>query len=196
MSSLLLAIKDYETYLNSLKKKYAVYRNIPKPFNFQFSDIIAGEIGPDKVMKAPGQCLARIYTMDYPDINNEEFDSRLISFLNKYPHIRRALNEKIIQIEDGSRFIEGGQLNLKDKNIKAIIDNIEKNAKSLAGRSLKTSAALGGTDFFAFNNYGNTPCIVLGPGGGNLHSANEYVELNDLLDLAKIFAALIYDFCC
>ena len=68
--------------------------------------------------------------------------------------------------------------------------------QKLAGRSLKTSAALGGTDFFAFNNYGNTPCIVLGPGGGNLHSANEYVELNDLLDLAKIFAALIYDFCC
>jgi acetylornithine deacetylase len=66
----------------------------------------------------------------------------------------------------------------------------------LANRKLKTGAALGGTDFFAFNNYGNTPCIVLGPGGGNLHAADEYVELVDVLDLSKIFAATIYDYCC
>lgn len=196
MSKLLLAIKDYEEYLNSLNYKYPVYKKIKKPFNFLFSDIEAGEIGPDKIMTTPGQCLARIYIMNYPDITNKVFDSMLISFLNRYSDIKKALKEETIQIEDYSRFIEGGEIDLKDKNIKKIIENIKQNAKELAGRNLNTGAALGGTDFFAFNNYGKTPCIVLGPGGGNLHAADEFVELKDLLDLSKIFAALIYDHCC
>ncbi len=196
MSELLLAIRDYESYLNSKKSKYSVYSKIEKPFNFLFSDIEAGEIGPAKIMTTPGTCRARIYIMNYPDISNEEFDCMLLSFLNRYPAIKKALEEKVIVIEDYSRFIEGGEIDLKDRNNKNIIKSIKKNAKILTGKNLKVSAALGGTDFFAFNNYGNTPCIVLGPNGGNLHAADEFVELEDLMDLSKIFAALIYDYCC
>lgn len=196
MSKLLLAIKDYEEYLNSLKDQYPVYKKIKKPFNFLFSDIEAGEIGPDKIMTTPGQCLSRIYIMNYPDISNKKFDSMLLSFLNNYPDLKKALKENIIQIKDYSRFIEGGEIDLKNKNIKKIIYDIKRNSRELTGRNLSTGAALGGTDFFAFNNYGKTPCIVLGPGGGNLHAADEFVELGDLLDLSKIFAAFIYDYCC
>lgn len=195
-SRLLLAIEEYEKHLNSKKGKYRVYSKIEKPFNFLFSDIKSGEIGPDKIMTTPGQCIARIYIMNYPDISNEEFDTQLLSFLGNYPLIKKAIEEKIISIEDYSRFIEGGEIDLKNRTNRRIVKNIKQNAISLAGRDLKTSAALGGTDFFAFNNYGDTPCIVLGPAGGNLHAADEFVELNDVIDLSKIFAAMIYDMCC
>ncbi|MGZ5548414.1 MAG: M20/M25/M40 family metallo-hydrolase, partial [Nitrososphaeraceae archaeon] len=196
MSKLLLAIKDYETYLNSLKNDYYVYSKIKKPMNFLFSDINAGEIGPDKIMTTPQVCDARIYIMNYPDISNKKFDSMLLGFLKQYPELKQAIKEKIIIIENYSRFIEGGEIDLKDEGIRRVIKNIQENAKYLTNRKLNTGAALGGTDFFAFNNYGNTPCIVLGPGGGNLHAADEFVELKDILDLAKIFSALIYDLCC
>ena len=196
MSKLLLAIKDYEEYLNSLKDQYPVYKKIKKPFNFLFSDIEAGEIGLDKIMTTPGKCLSRIYIMNYPHISNKKFDSMLLSFLNNYPDLKKALKENIIQIQDYSRFIEGGEIDLKNKNIKKLVKDIKQNSKELTGRNLPVSAALGGTDFFAFNNYGKTACIVLGPSGGNLHAADEFVELKDLLDLSMIFAALIYDNCC
>lgn len=196
MSKLLLAIKDYEKHLNSIKYKYPVYKNIKKPFNFLFSDIEAGEIGPDKIMTTPGDCISRIYIMNYPDKSNVEFDSMLLSFLRNYSEINKGIRSKIIKILDYSRFIEGGDIDLKNKKNKKIIESIKKNSLYLADRKLNTSASLGGTDFFAFNNYGSTPCIVLGPGGGNLHAADEYVELRDILDLSKIFAATIYDYCC
>ncbi|MDZ7836709.1 MAG: M20/M25/M40 family metallo-hydrolase [Actinomycetota bacterium] len=106
------------------------------------------------------------------------------------------MERNILVIEDYSRFIEGGEIDLGDKKNKMIIQSLQDNAKIMTNRDLSLGAALGGTDFFAFNNYGNTPCIVLGPGGGNLHSADEYVEVNDIIDLSKIFAALIYDACC
>lgn len=196
MSEVLLMIKKYEGYLNSIKHKYPLYNEMKTPFNFLFSDIEAGKIGPDKIMTTPDRCLVRIYIMNYPDIENDKFDSMLVSFLKQNTLIEEALEKELLKIEDYSRFIEGGEMNLGIEKNKAIVQSIQDNAKIFTNRKLELGAALGGTDFFAFSNYGNTPCIVLGPGGGNLHSADEYVEVRDIVDLSKIFAGLIYDTCC
>ncbi|MCD4669612.1 MAG: ArgE/DapE family deacylase [Actinomycetia bacterium] len=193
---LISALKDYESYLNSLKCKYEIYKNIDKPMKFLFSDIKAGEIGPDKIITTPEECLIRIYTMNYPDINKDKFTDMMLSFLKKYPDIYKYIEDKSIVFSKNHRFIEGGDLDLTLDSNKEFVNNIIKNGKKLTNRKLGKSAFLGGTDFFAFSNYGNTPVVILGPGGGNCHAPDEYVNLEDLLDLSKIYAGLIYDYCC
>ena len=79
------------------------------------------------------------------------------------------------------------------KENRDFIDNLIKNGKKLTNRELEISAATYGTDYFAFSNYGNTPVIVFGPRGDNVHAPDEYVVLQDLIDLSKIFAGFIYD---
>jgi acetylornithine deacetylase len=39
------------------------------------------------------------------------------------------------------------------------------------------------------------PTILLGPGGGNAHAQNEYVLVDDVIELTKRFAHLIVDWC-
>lgn len=197
-SKLLCALKDYEDFLNSLKNKYEVYKDIDKPINFLFSDIKAGEIGPDKILTTPEECLIRVYTMNYPDISKVKFTNMMLSFLEKYPDIYKYIeNGSIIFIKkERNRFIEGGSIDFTIDNNKKFINRILKNGKELASRKLEISAVLGGSDFFAFSNYGNTPVVELGPGGKNCHAPNEYVNLKDLIDLSKIYAGLIYDYCC
>jgi len=195
-AKLIVALKDYEDFLNSLKDKYEVYKKIDKPIRFLFSDIKAGEIGPDKIVTNPEECLIRIYMMNYPDVNKSKFNDIMLSFLKNYPDIYKYIEDGSIIFSEEYRFIEGGNLDLTlDKN-KDFIDNIVENGEKMANRKLEISAMLGGTDFFAFSNYNNTPVIVLGPGGGNCHAPDEYVNLKDLLDLSKIYAGLIYDYCC
>ena len=64
-AGLIIALKDYENFLNSLKDKYDIYKRIDKPIKFLFSDIKAGEIGPDKIITTPQECLIRVYMMNY-----------------------------------------------------------------------------------------------------------------------------------
>ncbi len=195
-AKLINALKDYEDYLNSLKNRYEVYGGIEKPMKFLFSDIKAGEIGPDKIFTTPEECLIRVYLMNYPDINEDKFINFIISFLQKYPDIYKYIKSRSIVFGGSYRLIEGGSLDLTVDDNKEFINRIIKNGRKLTGRKLKINAALGGTDFFTFSNYGNTPVIVFGPGGGNIHAGDEYVNLKDLLDLSKIYACLIYDYCC
>ncbi len=193
---LIIALKDYENFLNSLKDKYEIYKRIDKPIKFLFSDIKAGEIGPDKIITTPQECLIRVYMMNYPDISKDKFTDMMLSFLKNYPSIYKYIENGSVVFSEKYRFIEGGVLDLTVGNNKDFINKIIENGKKLANRELEISAMLGGTDFFAFSNYSNTPVVVLGPRGGNCHAADEYVNLEDLLDLSKIYAGLIYDYCC
>lgn len=199
---LINALKVYEEYLNCSKYKYDIYRGICKPIRFLFSDIVAGRVDPSVPFRNPENCYLRIYLMNYPDICRDEFMNMLFSFLEKFTELSENIRNGSITIRPAQtiggyhRFIEGGSFDLSiDTNKKFIADIID-NGKKLTGRELRISAMLGGTDFFAFSNYGYTPVIVLGPGGGNCHGADEYVNFQDLVDLAKIYAGVIYDYCC
>jgi len=197
MSKLICALQDYEDHLNSFKGKYEIYRDIEKPINFMLSSIKAGEIGIDKINCFPAECRAVVYLLNYPEKDSKTFNKELFNFLNNYKEIRENLEDgTIVFSEENHRLIEGGNTDIKLKKNKVFIDSIIENGKNITNRKLKISAATFGTDFFSFSNYGNTPVVVFGPGGDNVHAPDEYVILQDLLDLSKIFASLIYDFCC
>ena len=197
MSKLMCALQDYEDHLNSLKKNYEIYRDIEKPINFMLSSIKAGEIGIDKINCFPAECRAIVYLLNYPEKDNRTFNEELFTFLKKYPDIKKNLEDRtIVFSEEHHRLIEGGNTDITSKQNRAFINSIVENGKNLTDRELRISAATFGNDFFAFSNYGTTPVIVFGPGGDNVHAPDEYVILQDVLDLAKIYAALIYDFCC
>ncbi len=196
------ALKDYEDYLNSLKCHYAVYKNIDRPIKFLFSDIKAGDIDPNRVFTTPEKCVFRVYLMNYPEFDKNKFTNMISLFLKKYPDINKYINDKLVIIKQSKvhggrhKFIEGGDFDLNIDDNKEFINKIIENGRKLANRELGISAMLGGTDFFAFSNYGNMPVVVLGPGGGNCHAPDEYVNLKDLVNLSKIYAGLIYDYCC
>ncbi len=47
-----------------------------------------------------------------------------------------------------------------------------------------------------FLNKAGIPTVLLGPGAGNTcHAANEYVEIKEMVDAAKIYALMIADWC-
>ncbi|MGQ9615379.1 MAG: M20/M25/M40 family metallo-hydrolase [Spirochaetota bacterium] len=197
MSKVICALQDYEDHLNSLKWKYEIYKDMEKPINFMLSSIKAGEVGIDKINCFPEQCMATVYLLNYPEKDNKTFNEELFTFLKKYPDIKENLEDgTIVFNEEHHRLIEGGNTDINSKKNRVFIDSIIENGKKLANRELQITAATFGNDFFTFSNYGNTPVVVFGPGGDNVHAPDEYVLLRDLLDLSKIFAGLIYDFCC
>lgn len=50
-------------------------------------------------------------------------------------------------------------------------------------------------DAFISNLYFNTPTVLLGPGGGNAHARDEYVLIDDVIELTKQYAHLMVEWC-
>ena len=53
----------------------------------------------------------------------------------------------------------------------------------------------GGSDLRLPILYANTPTVLFGPSGGPIHSSNEYVNFDEVIDCAKIFADLTVNWC-
>jgi acetylornithine deacetylase len=75
------------------------------------------------------------------------------------------------------------------------VQTLVKSIETATGES--TGILEGGTtsDTGILNKWGRIPTITLGPGGGNAHAQDEYVNVEDLLRLVKIYALQIVNWC-
>ncbi|MDQ0255204.1 acetylornithine deacetylase [Evansella vedderi] len=70
------------------------------------------------------------------------------------------------------------------------------NFEKVMGKTPEVEAAPWGTDGGLLTAVGNTPSIVFGPGITNLaHYANEYIEVEKVLQCAEIIANTVYEWC-
>lgn len=90
-----------------------------------------------------------------------------------------------------TRFLPGSSIPA-DSRILAVLDN---NLAAVSGRPTARGTAPMACDGFMFNLYSTTPCVLLGPGGGNAHAPDEWVEIEDLIMLTETFALTIADWC-
>jgi len=74
-----------------------------------------------------------------------------------------------------------------------IIELVCKNAKEIIGQKLKYGIWVGGTDARFFRQRG-IPAAIYGTRMFNIGAANEYIEVDDLINVAKVHAATIVDY--
>lgn len=196
-AKLINALLDYEEYLNSLKNKYRLYKDYKKPIAFACTAIDAGKMGDNELFTTPLKCLIKVCIRNYHDCYKEEdFDNEMFNYLDKYDDIKNAINNRRIYFKRKYRYFPGSRYNFDLKDNKDYLDKIVIIGQFIMNKKIKEIGAPYVGDLFLFNNYSNTPAINFGPGGGNKHAADEYVNKDDIVNLSKIFALLIYDCCC
>jgi acetylornithine deacetylase len=65
---------------------------------------------------------------------------------------------------------------------------------SLRGRAPRGGAPFA-CDSFVFNLHSLTPALIWGPKGGNAHAPDEYVEVESFMDLVKMYALTMVEWC-
>lgn len=71
----------------------------------------------------------------------------------------------------------------------------ETGARVLGKPCAEPSGAPFACDGFMFNLYSPTPALILGPGGGNAHAPNEFLDLSSYYTLIQWFAEIAADWC-
>src|SRR6185436_3240062 len=64
-----------------------------------------------------------------------------------------------------------------------------------SGQDYQVGGAPFACDTFIFNLHSPTPALTLGPRGGNAHAADEFVLIEDVLNLTRIYARAIAAWC-
>jgi acetylornithine deacetylase len=76
-----------------------------------------------------------------------------------------------------------------------IVQTLAKFVNEVTGKEVKFGGGSAGLDTRFFVRYAKVPAITFGPRGFNLHSTDEHVEINSVVETAKVLALTIVDWC-
>lgn len=76
-----------------------------------------------------------------------------------------------------------------------IVRIAQKRAEEITGENTTFGGGSGGNDERFYNRYYDIPCPSVGPRGDHIHGADEYVEIDSLIQTAQVLALTAVDWC-
>ncbi|MCK1991133.1 peptidase [Peribacillus muralis] len=180
-------IKQLEQERNEALR-HSLYKNVPIPIPINIGSMNSGNWPssvPDMAVLEGRFGIAPTETM-------EEAQRSLIQRIEAMNERDEWFKEKPITLEwFGARWLPG-ILEMDHPLMKTIGTNYEK----VKGKAPIVEASPWATDGGYLSKLGSTPVVVFGPGETKMaHDANEYIEVDKMMEAAEIIALTIIDWC-
>lgn len=190
MAQLVTALEDWETIRNRVTPPHPQFVEIPG-LPVLITKIQAGEFEPGAGDAVPENAMMEIWAEEYPGTTEAEHYQRLIGYLEQVARDNPAVAKCEMRVEPVTRFLPGSEIPANHP----IVQTVSRAFSDMLGDVPLVRGAPFACDVFVFNQIANVPCVILGPRGGNAHSYDEWVMMQDLADLTKIFARTAVEWC-
>lgn len=138
----------------------------------------------------PAECYLYVWAEEHCGTDREEHERSLIDFVNRYLAEQPDFDGVYPEYRRTIRYMEGSEMNPNHA-----VFQVLRRAYDSSGRTYEVQGAPFACDAYVFNSYSLTPAVVIGPGGGNAHGPDEFCLVEDLVDLARIYARTIAEWC-
>lgn len=183
---LISAMRELEARFN--REKHPAFRDVPWPINFN-PGVIRGGDWPSTV---PAECELEFRMGYYPEMRAEEAREMVREHLLAAARRDPWLKEHPPEITFYGFHAEGTAVDFTESPVIQVLQSAH---REVTGRDLAPLASTATTDTRLFLlNYG-IPATCMGPRGGNMHGIDEYVELPTVLEVTRVIAAFILDWC-
>ena len=168
-----------------------IYRDDPDPVPVFMPKLQAGEFSYRAPMCIPDRCKLEVYWQTMPGESQAKVEREFFSFLRKWRSKDAFFKQDVLEWSFSHRWLPGTGISAKHE----LVQTVKINSEHVLRKTVPVQGAPYPCDLFIFNLYGRAPALALGPGGGNAHGADEFVNVRDLTALARIYAGIAVDWC-
>ena len=188
MGHIVREIEQYHTDMQQQKKIASSNGEILRP-NVVLSIIRGSEFEPGMADGIPETCLIEVWVECLPgeelkDVE-KEFKERIEWFCSTHPSVQKFQ----VEWEQIIRFLPGS---VAESELIPILSQL---VHQESGVDEAQYVAPFACDAFMFNLHSPSPAIVLGPKGENAHSYDEFVDIDSVLSLTKIYIKAMLEWC-
>lgn len=187
---LIVAIEKWEQARNQHLKTHPLYTATPG-LPVVLSRVTAGDFAPGTGNSVPSSALLEVWAEVYPGTTLDELYNDLIGYLRQVAAETPVIQQCEMDITQIIRFLPGSEIPVDHP----IVQTVSRLYEQVAGKLPEVRGAPFACDVYIFNLYSPTPCVILGPRGANAHAPDEWVMMDDLVVLTKIFALTAADWC-
>ncbi|MBI5684094.1 MAG: M20/M25/M40 family metallo-hydrolase [Verrucomicrobia bacterium] len=127
----------------------------------------------------------------HPGMTEAEFYRRFRKFWKEHGAKDAALQPFELTLERAYHYVKPWETPTDSAAVKAVVSAFERYRGDKPG----IGGAAFSCDLGIYGEVGKMPSILLGPRGDHLHAPDEWVEIQDLLDLTGIYATLAAEWC-
>lgn len=143
-----------------------------------------------QVSGIPAECYLIVWVEEHPGTDGAAHAERFIGFVNDFLARDPDFDGVYPDYQQTLRFLPGSVID-SGHGFFSVLEQ----AYRSAGQEYKVGGAPFACDTYMFNLHSPTPTLTLGPRGGNAHAADEFVVVEDLLTLTRIYARAIQGWC-
>ncbi len=186
-SKIIQKLDEFEVKRTKLKR-HDLYKHMDVPFAVNIGTIKGG-VFPTSV---PDEVILEGRMGISPDEEIGEARKALEDAVHEVAMTDDWLRDNMPEIEWFGFCISSGGIDREHALVQTMTDSY----RYVMGSEPNVIGTPWGTDAGSLNRYGNIPAVTFGPGPGErAHKANEYVEVDKLLETTKVIACTVLDWC-
>jgi acetylornithine deacetylase len=143
-----------------------------------------------QVSGIPAACYLIIWVEERPGTDEATHTRQLTGFINDYLARDPDFDGVYPEYRQTIRYLPGTSIDPAHPFFGVLGEAFER-----CQREYELAGAPLACDTFVFNMHSSTPAFTLGPRGGNAHAADEFVLVEDVIDLIRIYARAILAWC-
>lgn len=190
IAHLATAIEAWEQKRNQGLVPHLLYQTAPG-LPVVMGRLRAGDFEPGTGNGIPGSAQLEVWVEVYPGTTLDELSHSFLDHLKQIAS-QVPVNQKCqMDIHQEIRFLPGSEIPVDHP----IVHSVSNAYQQITSRAPELRGAPFACDVYVFNLHSPTPCVILGPRGENAHAPDEWVMMDDLIALTKIFALTAVEWC-
>jgi acetylornithine deacetylase len=191
LTCLLTQLRSFAEQRRAKVKLHEMYMNHVDPVPVSVTKIITSPWGTSEPITIPEQCKIEIYWQMMPGELQEDVDIEFLRWLDTLPALPGSPFSQRPEATFPIRWLPGSSISRSEP---LVAELFECAARTL-GRTPQIAGIEGPCDLYIFHQVTNTPAVLWGAKGANTHAADEYVEIDSLLDAAKALLVFVCQWC-
>lgn len=187
---LLNRIPDFSDLRRKTCPKHPYFANHLDPVPVAVTKIYTGPWGTKEPITTPETCQIEFYWQAMPGENQIEIEQQFTSWFNEITDQAAELFPIRPRFEFPIRWLPGSAISPDDP----FVQELRKNATFALGYQPEIVGLEGPCDMFIFHQFG-IPAVLWGARGGNTHAADEYLEIDSVIDAAKALLLTVCNWC-
>jgi acetylornithine deacetylase len=184
-------IKEFAEQRRAHAQPHPLYEGAIDPVPVNVTKIFTSPWGTKEPIAPPAECRIEIYWQAMPGERVEDIDREFLGWLGS---LAKAPGSPFLQPPDvvfPSRWLPGSAISAEE----CLVTELADCATRVLGKVPPVAGIEGPCDMYVFHTVTHTPAVLWGARGGNTHAADEYVEIDTLVDAAKVLLVFLHKWC-
>jgi acetylornithine deacetylase len=170
---------------------HELYTHHADPVPVSITKVFTSPWGTSEPITIPEVCKVEFYWQLMPGETQNQVEREFFSWLAGVVRSRPEIFPTPPEVEFPMRWMPGSAIAASEP----LVRELATCAEAVLGTRPKIQGIEGPCDMFVFQQGFSIPAVLWGPRGGNTHAADEYVEIDSLVDAATTLLLFVCRWC-